>query len=234
MIVAATAGDSARASAAYGNGAATGNWVARVQRFVDQPEPAAEPAAEPAEFCELCAAPLAPNHAHLAQPADHRLLCVCPGCAMLLGARADRKFVAVPDNVRRVDNFRLTNAEWDALGIPIGLAFFYRSTADGRLLAFYPGAAGPTESLLDFTKAAAVFAANPVFGELEPDVEALLVNRVDGAHDYYIVPIDRCYALVGLIRGQWSGISGGKGASRAIVSFFAELRGSRATGHHHG
>lgn len=194
-----------------------GNWVARLRWFVNPAEPDAD------EHCELCAAPLSAAHAHLAQPADHRLLCVCRDCAMLLGARSDRKFVAVPDRVRRLDNFRLTDREWDALGIPIGLAFFYNSSADGRLLAFYPGAAGPTESLLDFAKAGHVFAANRVFGELEPDVEALLANRIDGAHDYFVVPIDRCYALTGLIRGQWRGVSGGPEVARSIARFFDAL-----------
>ena len=35
---------------------------------------------------------------------------------------------------------------------------------------------------------------------LEPDIEALLVNRARGARRHWIVPIDECYALVGLIR----------------------------------
>ena len=32
---------------------------------------------------------------------------------------------------------------------------------------------------------------------LEPDVEALLVNRARGARQHFLVPIDECYALVG-------------------------------------
>jgi hypothetical protein len=40
-------------------------------------------------------------------------------------------------------------------------------------------------------------------------VEALLVNRIQGARDYFIVPIDECYKLTGIIRRYWSGISGG-------------------------
>lgn len=143
---------------------------------------------------------------------------------MLLGHRADRKFVRVPTDVRRLNNFRFTNAEWDALGIPIGLAFFYRSSTDQRILAFYPGPAGSTECTLDLAKSSQVFDDNAVFAELEPDVEALLANRVDGAHEYFVVPIDRCYELVGLIRTQWRGISGGPDAAKAIERFFAGLR----------
>lgn len=198
----------------------TGNWVAQLRNFITVPKAGGD------EFCELCTVQLPATHPHLAEPAAHRLMCVCRGCAMLLGGRADRKFVRVPTDVRRLANFRFSNAEWDALGIPIGLAFFYHSSADQRIVAFYPGPAGSTECTLDFDKSAHVFDANPVFSELEPDVEALLANRVDGAHDYYVVPIDRCYQLVGLIRTQWRGISGGPDAAKAIERFFADLRDS--------
>ena len=66
---------------------------------------------------------------------------------------------------------------------------------------------------------------NPVLRELEPDVEALLVNRVRGANDYYLAPIDECFKLVGLIRAGWRGLSGGTEVWQAIEGFFAELKG---------
>ena len=117
----------------------------------------------------------------------------------------------------------MTDAEWDAFGIPIGLAFFVRSTPDKRIVAFYPGPAGPTELLLDLQAWAALVANNPLLSELEPDIEALLVNRVHNAREYYQAPIDRCYALVGLIRTKWRGLSGGDEAWKAIDGFFAGL-----------
>ena len=43
--------------------------------------------------------------------------------------------------------------------------------------AYYPSPMGPTESLLELDAWAALEAANPVLATLEPDVEALLVNR---------------------------------------------------------
>ena len=67
--------------------------------------------------------------------------------------------------------------------------------------------------------------ANPVLTELEPDVEALLVNRTNGAREYYRAPIDRCYALAGLIRTHWRGLSGGSEVWDAVsMQYFAELR----------
>ena len=64
--------------------------------------------------------------------------------------------------------------------IPIGLAFFFRNSVAGKLVAIYPSPAGPTESLLDFAAWDDLVQNNPVLKEMEPDTEALLVNRVGG------------------------------------------------------
>lgn len=196
------------------------NWVANLQRFARTPRLAA---GVDEEFCELCAAPIAPHHSHLVEPKQGRMLCVCRACAMLLGHREDDRFRAVPEQGRILEDFRLSDAEWDSLGIPIGLAFFFHSTPQARVLAFYPGSAGPTESLLELGTWSQLVIDNPALSELLPDVEALLVNRIRGARSYYCAPIDRCYALVGLIRSHWRGVSGGADAWRAIDGFFAEL-----------
>ena len=198
-----------------------GNWVTNVQRFV-RPREVAE------ERCELCSVPIATDHRHLVEPAKRRLLCVCRGCATLLGNRDDDRYRAVPEYARPLENFHMTDAEWDAFGIPIGLAFFVRSTPDKRIVAFYPGPAGPTESLLDLQAWVKLVADNPLLADLEPDSEALLVNRVRNAREYFQAPIDRCYALVGLIRTKWRGLSGGDEVWKAIDGFFAELREQRA------
>jgi hypothetical protein len=59
---------------------------------------------------------------------------------------------------------------------------------------------------------------------MEPDVEALLVNRAGEARDYFIAPIDRCFELVGLVRTHWRGLSGGTDVWEKIHEFFARLR----------
>jgi hypothetical protein len=58
---------------------------------------------------------------------------------------------------------------------------------------------------------------------MEPDVEALLVNRSRGARQYFLVPIEDCYALVGLIRTRWRGLTGGQEVWEEIESFFGSL-----------
>lgn len=194
-----------------------GNWVADVQRFVRGREVAAQ-------ACELCGAPIGAEHRHLAEPAERRLICACTSCTSLLGHRDDRRYRVVPDSVQWLESFHMTDADWDAFGIPVGLAFFVQSTPQRRVVAFYLGPAGPTESLLDLEAWGALATRNPVLAELEPDVEALLVNRMIHAREYFRAPIDLCYALAGLIRTKWRGLSGGEEAWKAIEGFFAGLR----------
>jgi hypothetical protein len=71
--------------------------------------------------------------------------------------------------------------------------------------------------------------ANPIVAEMEPDVEALLVNRARGAREHWLVPIDDCYDLVGLMRTRWKGLSGGKEVWQEIGRFFDQLRGRAKT-----
>ena len=56
-----------------------------------------------------------------------------------------------------------------------------------------------------------------------PDVEALLVNRARGARSHWLVPIDDCYGLVGLMRTHWRGFTGGRELWEELERFFAEL-----------
>ena len=118
----------------------------------------------------------------------------------------------------------MSDAQWDALAIPIDIAFFFHDSAAQRIVALYPGPAGGTQSLLDLQAWTELVADNPWLAQLEPDVEALLVNRSEGAREYYRVPIDQCYALTGVIRARWRGVSGGRQAWDAIHRFFAALK----------
>ena len=63
-----------------------------------------------------------------------------------------------------------------------------------------------------------------MLAQLEPDVEALLVNRARGAREHWLVPIDDCYGLVGLIRTRWRGLTGGKEVWEEIGRFFDGAR----------
>jgi hypothetical protein len=65
---------------------------------------------------------------------------------------------------------------------------------------------------------------NPLFASIEDDVEALLVHRDGDNFECYLVPIDACYELVGLVRLNWKGFDGGEEAKKAIGEFFDGLR----------
>jgi hypothetical protein len=187
---------------------------------------------ERVEFCELCKAGLPPEHAHLVELTQRRLLCACDACSMLFHEGPGTKYKRVPRDARLLANFQITDADWDSLTIPINLAFFFQSSLDSGVSVFYPSPAGATESLLPLGAWKRILENNSALATMENDVEALLVNRVGQARDmsaaeYYIVPIDVCYRLVGLIRMHWRGLSGGTKVWQEISGFFEQLR-SRA------
>lgn len=195
------------------DGRPTGTWVSRIRRFVARPAVA---------LCELCSAPLAPQHRHLVELRDNRFLCACDACATAL-APSDR-FRAIEPRTELLRDFKLTDAEWDDMRIPIDIVFFFVSTPEGRPVAIYPGPAGPMDSALSRPAWTRLVAQNPVLATLSPDVEALLVNRSQGLREYFRVSIDRCYSLVGLMRTQWRGLSGGTEVWDAIRAYFESLR----------
>ncbi len=178
----------------------------------------------PRERCELCSAGLEPEHEHLMEPATRKLLCACGPCAVLFTNAPDGRFRRVPRRVELLANFRLSDAQWEELHLPISLAFFFRSTPDRRVLAYYPSPAGPMESLLPLESWDRLVLENPVLGDFEPDVEALLVNRVGATREHFRVPIDECFKLVGLLRTHWRGLSGGSAVWTEIASYFDRLR----------
>lgn len=123
----------------------------------------------------------------------------------------------------RMGDLRLTDEVWNRLGIPVGLAYLVRDTSSGRVLAWYPGPAGAIEAEVDTGCWEELLRQNPVVRTLEPDVEALLVNRVRGARAYFLVPIDDCYGLVGLIRSRWHGLTGGSEVWEHVSTYFEQL-----------
>ena len=177
------------------------------------------------ERCELCGEVIPADHRHLLDLQSRELMCACQACKILF----DRKeagvghYRLVPDRRLRIEGFRLEDEDWAALEIPVDMAFFFHSTRDERVSAFYPSPAGPTESLLRLDAWQDIERANPVLLSLEPDVEALLVNRARGARQHFIVPIEDPYRLVALIRSRWRGLTGGQEVWEGIEGFFAEL-----------
>jgi hypothetical protein len=181
------------------------------------------------EHCELCSAALHHDHPHLVDLANHQILCACDACALLFDGLEKSRYKRVSRGSEYLPNFEMSDGQWGSLMIPINMAFLFRSSVEGRIVALYPSPAGAVESLLPLDAWADVEEQNPVLHRLKPDIEALLVNRVGHAHglrdaEYYIAPIDECYKLVGLIRANWKGLSGGAEVWTEVGRFFMELR----------
>jgi hypothetical protein len=178
------------------------------------------------EQCELCSEPIPPEHRHLLDLHDRKLLCACRPCSILFDSRAagGGHYRLIPDRSRYLADFELGDALWQNLRIPVDLAFFFHSSAAGRVVAFYPSPLGATESLLELDDWQELVTRNPLLERLEHDVEALLVNRARGAREHWLVPVDRCYALVGVIRTRWKGFGGGPEVWADVDSFFEGLR----------
>jgi len=176
------------------------------------------------ERCELCGVELPPEHEHLIEPPTRKLTCACGACAILFAGNGSARYRRVPRCSEILTDFQLSDEQWESLHLPINLAFFFHSSPAGRVIAVYPSPAGATESLLTLEAWTDLVAANPVLGEFEPDVEALLINRVGPIRDYIRAPIDECFKLVGIIRVHWRGLSGGTEVWKEISRFSKSLK----------
>lgn len=190
--------------------------LATLRQFVRKPS-------EPAEVCELCSLPLPPVHQHMLELEKRQVTCACEACAILFGGNVRQRYRRIPRDVHRLNDFAMDDQEWDSLLIPINLAFFVHSSTAKRMVAQYPSPGGAMESSLDLEYWKVIVERNPMLRKLEPDVEALLVNRIASPPRYYRAPIDQCFRLVGIIRKHWRGLSGGTEVWSEIAKFFHEL-----------
>ena len=182
-----------------------------------RPEPVEEQ-----EKCEVCGSSIAVDHRHLLELGERRILCSCEPCiAMRSGLE---NYCPVGTRFVWLENVEFPNELWAAFQLPIGLAFFFRSTGVNAVVALYPSPAGATESELHLESWEKLVGLNPILENLESDSEALVVNRMGEAHQHAIVPIDECYRLVGLIKSTWEGISGGSAIEKSVPKFFEYVR----------
>lgn len=197
----------------------------------------------PGEACEMCAVAVTDDHRHVVDLERRSLLCVCRGCALLFertrsGSPADPdranahphrdgRYRTVPDRYVEVAPFTLPGPAWAALQIPVGIVFVVANTQLDRTVAFYPSPGGATESELPLDAWGDIVDANPALADVEADVEAVLLHTGDGDPTCHIVPVDRCYELVGAMRLHWRGFDGGTEVRAQIAAFFDDV-GARA------
>ena len=193
-----------------------------LERFVRRSEQAR--AQRAGTTCELCGAKMSEQHRHVVDKTARRLLCACTACVIAFDGDGPGRFRTVPDRHRVRRDPSIDATVLDMLAVPVGLAFFFRSSTLARWVAVFPSVAGPTEAELPDEAWAALEARSALARELASDIEALLVHRTrDGRCAGYIVPVDECYELIALLRRHWRGIDGGDDARRVIAELFANL-----------
>jgi hypothetical protein len=194
--------------------------LARIRANRTAPQPAGE-------RCEMCSEQIADEHQHVVNVEGRQLMCVCRGCYLLFTETgAQLRYRAIPDRYLSFPDFALDRREWEALQIPVGLAFFFRNSALGQTVAFYPGPAGATESELDLAAWNNIRDADPRVEMIAEDTEALIVRVPDDENsspECYLVPVDACYEFVGRLRLLWHGFDGGQQVREYIAEFFDEV-----------
>lgn len=197
--------------------------LSQLASWASRPVAAPPRAAVDVGHCELCPVGLAEDHRHLLSLSERRILCVCETCWSVRSGDAD--FRPAGSRTLWLEQLDLPDELWRRLAIPVNLAFILRSgSQDGAPVAQYPSPFGATECAVDPDAWAALCAANPVVERLEPDAEALLIDRLTRPPRYAIAPIDQCYRLVGVVKARWEGLSGGPRVEAAVHAFFDELR----------
>jgi Family of unknown function (DUF5947) len=179
------------------------------------------------EKCNFCGRLLSPDHRHLADLSALKFICTCEMCMITMAD--NRSYKPLPQRYIYLEHFNMSDQLWSDFLIPVNMAFFVLSSGRNGAVAYYPAPTGATESKLKMESWNQLVQSNPLLEDLAPDLEALLVNRLDANGQYYIVPIDSCYKLIGMIRISWKGIFGGKEVNNTITEFFKELKEKSVT-----
>ncbi len=183
--------------------------------------------------CELCVSGISDDHRHLLHLDERRILCVCETCWSVRSG--DAEYRPCGSRTLWLEDFEMPGDVWAAFDMPTGLAFLMRSSVSRSVIALYPSPAGATECELPLDAWERLVARNPILERLEPDAEALVVNRLEkagggGGGQHLLVPIDQCYRLVGAIKESWEGISGGDAVESSVRRFFTAMRERAAIG----
>jgi hypothetical protein len=201
--------------------------VSGLRGLARPPRPTPPATSADTEVCDLCGIGIGEDHRHLLALVERRIVCACEACWAMRSGEGDYR--PTGNRTLWLAGLDVPDDLWASFQIPIGLAFFMKSTVTACVVAMYPSPGGATESELHFESWNRMLELNPVLSGLEPDIEGLIANRLSEPPIYAIAPIDRCYALTGTIKAHWEGISGGPRVQDAVGEFFDGLR-AEATG----
>lgn len=167
--------------------------------------------------CAFCGMAVESAHPHRLDPEGWQVICACNACDR---DRADEpRLRRVGHRVEKIEDPRVGERMLMVVDVPVGLAFFTRTRRAANV--FYPAPTGTAEARIDVETWAALEAELPEVARLEPEVEAIVVSL--SPRRTFVVPIDECFRLAGMLRSAWVGWSGGAEARSAIEDFFATL-----------
>ncbi|GAA2446855.1 hypothetical protein GCM10010405_32840 [Streptomyces macrosporus] len=151
--------------------------------------------------------------------------CACRACSLLFDRReaGGAHYRLLPRRRLRLDGDGIDDTLWASLGVPVGLAFLTRGETSGEVTARCPSPLGLLRAPVDPHRWREAEASVPALATLAGDVEALLVDRTEGARQHWIVPLDDCYRLAATVRAHWRGLGGGPEVRRRIEDFFRRL-----------
>ena len=127
--------------------------------------------------------------------------------------------------------------EWSTVGKESGCGvaaeitqLAQQDSTTASVMVGYPSPAGPVMSSVEPEDWQALLRANPDVSRLQPDVESLLINRTGGLRQAFVVPLDVCFELIGIVRRHWQGWSGGPDVQSEIDRYFDQLERSAEKG----
>jgi hypothetical protein len=183
----------------------------------------AEPAAD--ARCDLCNAAIGSEHPHLLEVAARRLVCACPGCALLFPGHEGARYRSVVTTLEPLTDVRLAESDWGELGVPVRFVFLCASRTHERIYATYPNPGGAAESELPRETWSSLVQRYPRLSEIEPDVAGVFLDGLTEDEPAYELSIDVFQNLMGQIA-----VSGGspRAAWRIVKERFTSAKGAYA------
>ncbi|WP_053960305.1 DUF5947 family protein [Sulfobacillus thermosulfidooxidans] len=194
-----------------------GRSILRVKNWVRE-----EPVKGEDEVCEVCNRLIpAHDHRHLLRLQTAQVVCACPHCALLFDAPGQNQYQTIPTRIKKLDRAILGQDFWDVMKVPVHLVGIIKRRG-GQAEIFYPSPAGAVSGG-PISQGFLTPSLQQALGSVSDEVEVLLIADLAGMSEGFLIPLDRFYELIGLLRLSWQGLSGGNEVSRRIHQFFDQL-----------
>ncbi|OLZ11328.1 DUF5947 family protein [Sulfobacillus thermosulfidooxidans] len=174
------------------------------------------------DVCEVCNR-LIPQtgHRHLLRLQTGQVVCACQHCALLFDAPGQSQYQSIPTRIISLGRAMLDMEFWDRISSPVHLVGIVKRRG-GQAEIFYPSPAGAVSGG-PISREFLTLPLQEALDTMSDEVEVLLFADLSGMTEGFLIPLDRFYELIGLLRLNWQGLSGGNDVSRRIRQFFDQL-----------